>query len=422
MINKIYYYEEFFLLNDMTIALFIDSYLPTKNGVITVVIQLQEQLKKMGHRVILVCPKTTKEFDTDNTDIYRVKSLQDNFLKSDQYFSTPFDKKNICKFIKENKVDIIHCHTDFSIGRTGIYIAKKLRIPAICTTHTMWPDNLKYLKIFNILPSKSILNFMIDYYKKFDALIGVSSKSRNYYKKNKKLSKVPAVIIPNAINVNKFDSVHITEQEKHELRAKYGISDNEVLFLYLGRIAEEKRIFELSEKCIQLLENQPNVKIIFVGKGPAFEELTKKLKKQIQDKKIILTGFIDWTEVHKYYEMSDVFITASLSEMHSMTILEAQLSSLPIIARDDESYLDCIIPNKNGYLAKTDDEFYNDMIEMANDEEKRKFFAKNSFEQSKKFSLETNVKKTVFLYEQVIKAYPKKIDEADITKQLENIF
>ena len=55
----------------MTIALFSDSYLPTKSGIVTVVVQLQEQLKKMGHKVILVTVETTDEYETYDPDIYR---------------------------------------------------------------------------------------------------------------------------------------------------------------------------------------------------------------------------------------------------------------------------------------------------------------------------------------------------------------
>lgn len=404
----------------MTIALFTDSYLPTKSGIVTVVIQLREQLIKMGHRVLLICPETTPEFATSDPDFYRVKSVPDTVFGTDQFGTLP-NKKDICKFIKKNNVDILHCHTEFSIAKACLYAAKKLKIPAICTTHTMWIDFYKYYRFTKMLPGKAVEKYMNNLYKKFDALINVSQKARNYYKKPKMIPKMPSVIIPNAIDTKKFEGIHISEQEKHELRTKYGVQDDEVLFLFLGRIAQEKRVFELSEQCVKLVENNPKTKVMFVGKGPAYDDLTKKLENQIKSKKIIFAGYVDWSKTHEFYEAADVFITASLSEMHSMTILEAQLCSLPIVARNDESYVDCVIPNVNGYLANSDDELYENMIEMANNEQKRKLYAKNAFEQTKNFSLEENVKKTVFVYEEVIKSYPKKIDENDVSKRMEKI-
>ena len=58
----------------MTIALFSDSYLPTKSGIVTVVMQLRDQLIKRGHKVLLITVETTQEFSTNDPTIYRVRS------------------------------------------------------------------------------------------------------------------------------------------------------------------------------------------------------------------------------------------------------------------------------------------------------------------------------------------------------------
>ena len=58
----------------MTIALFSDSYLPTKSGVVTVVLQLREQLIKLGHKVLLITVETTEDFHSDDPLVYQVHS------------------------------------------------------------------------------------------------------------------------------------------------------------------------------------------------------------------------------------------------------------------------------------------------------------------------------------------------------------
>ena len=84
----------------MTIALFSDSYLPTKSGIVTVVIQLREQLIKLGHKVLLVTVETTDEYKTDDPLIYRVHSKPLG-LGTDQFISLPF-LPPILKFIKDD--------------------------------------------------------------------------------------------------------------------------------------------------------------------------------------------------------------------------------------------------------------------------------------------------------------------------------
>lgn len=404
----------------MRIALFSDSYLPTKSGIVTVVIQLKHQLENLGHEVFLVTVETTPEYRTDDPHFYRAKSHALG-LGTDQFISLPSQRK-INKFLKDNKIDIIHCHTEFGIGKAGVKAAKKLHIPAICTIHTMWVDFYKYyVPCAGLISPKTVDRFMNRFYRNFNALIGVSTKARNYYKKPGMLPNLPSVVIPNAIDKEKFGGTHITPEERLELRKKYDIDEKDVVLLFVGRIAEEKRILELVELCKKITAETPDCKALFVGKGPAYEAAVKCAKNEIAAKKIIFTGFIDWTEVHKIYESSDIFITASLSEMHSMTILEAQLCGMPIAARKDESYLDSIYDGENGYLSDTDEELGQKIRELVLDKEKRIAFGKRSLEITKNFSLETNVKKTTALYEQVMKVYPEPVDESAVAEILKQI-
>lgn len=403
----------------MTIALFSDSYLPTKSGVVTVVVQLQEQLRKLGHRVILVTVETTNEYETYDPDIYRVHSVALG-LGTDQYVGIPA-MHPLIHFLRDAGVQLIHCHTEFGIGKAGLRAAHILKIPAICTTHTMWTDFYKYYLTFGNLISPKIINgIMKKYYGKFDSLIGVSTKARNYFKQPGMLPQIPSVIIPNAIDKEKFQKQHISEEQKKALRQSYGIKDDEIMMLFVGRIGEEKRVFELLQVCQNVIKKNSRIKMIFVGNGPAFEEIKTKAQEQISEKTVIFPGFIEWTKVSEYYESADIFVTASLSEMHSMTILEAQLSGLPIVVRRDESYLDSVFNDENGYLTDSEEEMEKRILELADDREKRLAFGKRSLEITKRFTIETHIKKTLKVYEEVMKAYPDKIDDIKVMKEIED--
>ncbi|MCI5829866.1 MAG: glycosyltransferase [Treponema sp.] len=401
----------------MTIALFSDSYLPTKSGVVTVVLQLRNQLIKQGHRVLLITVETTQEYSTDDPDIYRVRSMPLG-LGTDQFIAVPLLPR-LLRYMKENHVDLIHCHTEFGVARASLYCARKLKIPAICTTHTMWTDFYKYyLPMGQLISPKLIIKYLKSFYGKFNSLIGVSTKARNFFKQKNILPNMPSVIIPNAIDESKFQQKHLTVEERQKFRTKYGIAEDDVLFLFIGRIGEEKRVLELLGICKRIVSKNEHCKVMFVGNGPAYSEMTELSEKEIYEGKIIFTGFVEWAMVHNFYESADIFITASLSEMHSMTVLEAELSSLPLIVRQDESYLDSIVNGENGYTCATDEEMEKRALELASDKEKRKAFGKKSFEISNQFSIENHIKRTLFVYNEVIKAYPKKINDEDVMKRM----
>lgn len=401
----------------MTIALFSDSYLPTKSGVVTVVLQLREQLIKLGHKVLLITVETTEDFHSDDPSVYQVHSKPLG-MGTDQFISLPFIP-NLVKFLKKNNVELIHCHTEFGIGNAAVICAKTLKIPAICTTHTMWTEFYKhYIPMAKFISPNVIQKTMKIFYKRFNALIAVSSKARNLTKSKKMLPKMPSVIIPNAIDDSKFVQKHLTAQEKQEIRSKYGIKNTDVLLLFLGRLAEEKRVFELLTICKNVVKKCGNCKVMFVGNGPAYIGMTNICTKEISEGKIIFTGFVEWEKVHNFYESADIFITASLSEMHSMTILEAELSSLPIVTRKDDSYIDSIFDNENGYLCNTDEEMEEKIIQLISDEVKRKKFGKKSLEITKNFTIEKYMQRTLFVYDEVIKKYPKKVNDFDVMERM----
>ncbi len=405
----------------MNIALFSDSYLPTKSGIVTVVTQLRDQLLKAGHKVYLVVPMTTEDYEDFSPTIYQSHSIPLG-LGTDQFVANP-NMHHLISFLKDKKIDIIHCHTEFGVGKSGLRAARILKIPAICTIHTMWVDFYRYYIPFSKFIKPNLIDHIMNsYYRKFTALIAVSSKGKKYYKKPKMIPQSPIVVIPNSIDKSKFMKSNNGEEIITDLRAKYQIQNTDVLLLFVGRLGEEKRVFELLEQCKKLVSMRENCRVMFVGNGPAYEKMLENAKSQIQNNQIIFTGFIPWDQVHNYYKMADIFITASLSEMHSMTILEAQLNSLPIVARKDESYEDSVFDCQNGYLCATDTELLDKMLTLSNSKELRDAFSKKALEATHSFTIETNLNRTLIMYQEVIKAFPGKIDEDAVQKKINECY
>lgn len=397
----------------MTIALFSDSYVPTKSGIVTVVMQLREQLIKNGIKVILVVPYTKDEYKSSDPDIFQLPSRPLG-MGTDQYFSYP-NMKRLIAYLKDKKVDLIHCHTEFNVSQAGIKAAKALNVPVIATLHTMWEDFYRYyLPCANLIPVSVIRFFVKKLYSKFYAFIGVSTKAKNYFKKDFMLPNIPSVMISNSIDESKFKKKSLSLTEKSSLKEKYGIKENEKVILFLGRIAEEKRVLELVDTLETVFEKVENCKAIFVGAGPALNDVKAKAQKSKFAKNFIFAGYIDWTKVSDFYSIASVFVSLSLSEMHSMTVLEAIISKVPIVVRNEESYLDTVKPNVNGYLADTDKDAAKYLIELLNNDEKLKSFSENCSLIASKFSIDSYIKNTIAVYKKVLQTYPATITDSDL--------
>src|SRR4030042_3558001 len=180
----------------MNIAIFSDCYIPIINGVVTSILQLKEGLENKGHNVIIITSDVPNYKDKDN-NIFRLPSVKAG-LGTEQRFAF-FNQGPINRFIKKKNIDIIHSHTEFTIGYSGKWAAKKLNIPHVHTTHTMWEEYNHYILNGRLVSKKMIRNILKTYLKKTDAFICPSIKAKKYY--HDLMPNIPSVIIQNGIDI-----------------------------------------------------------------------------------------------------------------------------------------------------------------------------------------------------------------------------
>ncbi len=409
----------------MNVALFTDSYLPSKSGVVTVVHQLYECLKAEGHHVIIITVANPNADYGPQADpnVYRVPAHKIGLGMKDQYFGFPFLSK-VSKILKSNKIQLIHCHTEFAMGIHAIHESRKCKIPLIITTHTMWEDYYKfYLPAGELIHAETIRFLIRRFYKHAFSLINVSGKAHDYFKQDNICPSVPSGIIPNAIPSANLNFEKSTPEEINAFRQNLGIEADEKMLLFVGRVVEEKRVLELVDIIEETLTKNPKAKFVIVGDGAALKHMKKLSSVSSAKDRFIYTGFIANTQVHKYYEAADLFVTASLSEMHSMTILEALTIGLPIVVRKDSSYNDTVINNINGYQAETDEEMPDFITKILNDEELSRKFSENGKNLSKQFLPETFVKRHISYYNAVLNAWKNKtqITDQELEDAIKNI-
>lgn len=394
----------------MNIALFTDSYIPIKNGVVTSVSQLKEGLEKRGHNVIILTVDVPNYEDNDLT-IYRLPSLKVGLGTGTEFHLGLVNQGAVNRFLKKSNIEIIHTHSEFSIGNGGKSAAKKLNIPHVHTTHTMWEEYTHYILNGHLLSKGMIRKILKSFLKNVHTIVAPSIKAKKYFKQLR--PDLNCVVINNGINVQKFKSSVIQENEILQLRNEFGLQQTDKLLIFVGRIGQEKRVLELFEQTSKIISTHDDVKMIFVGEGPELPVLRAKAAKMGLEKSFIFTGFVNWELVYRLYSISDIFVTASTSEVHPMTMIEASMCGLPLIARKDDSYMDLVIEEENGFLVDTDEQLGEKIELLLTDDTMRKSFSETSLEYSSKFTAEIHVEKMEKLYKKIIAAYPDPIDGDD---------
>ncbi|MBR6061408.1 MAG: glycosyltransferase, partial [Spirochaetales bacterium] len=240
----------------MNIALFTDSYTPVKNGVVTSVRQLKEGLESRGHNVIVITAEVPYYQDTES-GIYRLPSVPAKLGAGTEFRFSMINQSPINKFLKKRKIDIIHTHSEFSIGFCGKRAAKKLKVPLVHTTHTMWENYTHYLMNGKLITPKMARKYMAMYLKNVTQIVAPSVKAKNYY--SQIVPNKPIEIVPNGIDSDKFKSSEIKPDEINQLRKEFGIKKNDINLIFVGRVGQEKRVDELFATAAPILKKYDNL-------------------------------------------------------------------------------------------------------------------------------------------------------------------
>lgn len=165
-------------------------------------------------------------------------------------------------------------------------------------------------------------------------MIGVSEFVTNEYMKACK-APVKAHTLKNAIDTDKFNK-EVTQKEREALREKLGLSKEDFVILFVGRIMEIKGVLELMKAVIGLKDKQ--IKLMIMGSANSgkwafspYERQVKRLALKNKDR-VIFTGYVDNSEVYKYATAADVQCLPTLTqEAAPLVILEAMAEGLPLI-------------------------------------------------------------------------------------------
>lgn len=355
----------------MNIGLFSDTYLPEINGVATSVSILANELKALGHRVYVVTTNPYSNTIDFNDDILRIPGIELKQLYG--YRLTSIYSFSAAKIIRKWNLDVIHAHTEYGIGIFAKLLAARLKLPLVYTYHTMIEDYTYYITkgAFDYTAKKMAGEISRFYGDTCTELISPSNKTKfalRRYGVEKYIN-----VVPTGINITRFKPSNFTQEELLNLRTELGLNKDDFIFLSLGRVAKEKYIDVVIRGFDNLVNEDPTkpYKLVIVGIGPALDEL-KELATTLKSKdKILFVGRVEQSDVPIYYNMSDVFCSASITETQGLTFIEAMAASLPVLARYDQNLEETLVDGKTGYYFTSELDFKDKATVLANLDEKR---------------------------------------------------
>jgi glycosyltransferase involved in cell wall biosynthesis len=325
------------------------------------------------------------------------KILVYNYLSASKLVNELIKKENF-------KYDIVIAH-DWLSAVSGITVKKEVGLPFAFHVHS----NEKGRTLGN--GSEVVSNIELHAANAADLIVTVS------YAMKDELMKLgfPAEKIQvcyNGVDPQKYNPETINREQIKKIRDSYGVRDDELMILFLGRLVGVKGVDRLIMAMPHVLQKNPKAKLVIVGLGDLQDYLINLVKTmRLQDWVKLNYKFVSEEERILHYAASDVVVFPSLYEPFGIVVLEAMSMERPVVVGatgvsgmrevviccGDEQSGFHINPNNPADIAWG----INSALESP---EKRKWLGKNGRKRVlEEFTWDKIAEKTIELYEQILK-------------------
>lgn len=281
-------------------------------------------------------------------------------------------------FLISNRPLIVHSHTP-KAGIIGMLGSKIARVPI--RIHTVGGLPLMEANGFK----KKLLLFIEKLTYKCSTFVYVNSKGLEEYIIDNQLTthnklKVLGNGSTNGINTEYFNDKNIDVNFKKKLREKLNISEEDFVYIFVGRLVADKGINELLIAFKNISHKNRNVKLILVG--PLESDLdplkSESLYEITNNENIKFVGF--QKDVRPYFAISSALIFPSYREGFPNVVMQAGSMGLPSIVTNINGCNEIIIDGKNGLLIPTrnSNAIQDKMLELLNNKEIYQELKKNA--------------------------------------------
>lgn len=380
----------------MKILITSDWYAPAVNGVVTSVKNLRQELERRGHEVrVLTLSQTTRSWEEGG--VTYLGSVPAGLVYPGARLRTPVVRKWVRELIAWGP-DVVHSQCEFSTFFLARRIAEALGIPLVHTYHTVYEDYTHYFSPSVRFGKKAVAVFSRWVAAHTDCLIAPTGKVRlllQSYGVDK-----PVFVVPSGIDLRRFGG-EPDPWRMAVLRASLDIPQDRTILVSVGRLAEEKNLDELLR--LRSALGGCAVTLLLVGDGPdrpRLECLAAELGLAAPD--VVFAGMVPPEQVADWYQLGDLFVSASTSETQGLTYVEALAAGVPALCRADPCLTEVIRDGENGWQYRDGADFRRKLDLFLSQPHHRRRLARGARRSAEAFSAEGFAEQVESIYREQI--------------------
>jgi len=376
----------------MRIAMMVDAYKPYISGVTNYIALTKRQLEKLGHEVFVFTFGGSHVHD-DEANIIRSAGIP--LGKTGFYLGLGYSRP--ARRLLQT-MDIFHVHHPFLSGRLALRYSRAKHIPVVFTNHTRYD---LYARVYTKLVPAPVMNaflrlYLPRFYRACDLVIAPSEGARGFMRGLGQGFTVE--VMPNGVDLTPFSRVPDPAS-----RAELGLTPQEVVLVFVGRLGEEKNITFLLDVFARVAQTCDRARLLLVGDGPLRGPLKERAARQGLTERVIFTGWIPYAQVPRYLLAADVFVTASVSEVHPLTVIEAMAAGLPVLGIASPGVGDTVQDGVTGYLVPAQAEALAEkMALLVTDTEQRQAMGAQARQAAQAYAIEHTAQILLGRYQQLV--------------------
>jgi len=297
------------------------------------------------------------------------------------------------KAVKEINPDILHAHY---VSHNGVYGALTGFKPFVVTA---WGDDVL------IEPKKSMVKrYLVKYVLRKADLITTNSNSAIRTILGFGVDEEKVKLVVHGVDLRVFHPIENNEDLKEELCVKR----NYQVVISTRNLEPEYDVGTLIKAMPYVIDECPNTFFMIVGDGTLRRQLEELACKLGVAKNVKFVGSVSNREMPKFLGVSDIYVSTSLSDIRSVSLLEAMANGLPVVVTDLDGNKECVKEGVNGFLFSKGDfkALAEKIVYLLRDEDaRRRFGAINRNYVEKEGSYEKEMRKMEKLYEELVEAY-----------------
>ncbi len=324
----------------MNVLMMTNTYVPHVGGVARSVAAFTNELRRLGHRIVVVAPEY-EDMANGESDTIRIRAIQ-RFNGSDFSVVLPiplFLESHLRNF----RPDLVHAHHPFFVGSTAIRAAKKYSVPLAYTHHTMYEEYTHYVPMEFPKLKKFVVSLSTGYANMCDQVIAPSDSVAQILKDRG--VRTPTAVVPTGVDVDRLE-----RGDGEKVKASVGIPAGAFVIGHLGRLAPEKNLDFLSRAAALFMHAEPAAHFLIVGYGPSKPQMEEFFSEQKLSGRVHFLGKLCEGELSDAYHAMDAFVFASKTETQGLVVVEAMSAGVPVVALDAPGVREVVADGATGYL------------------------------------------------------------------------